>query len=203
MSGVTTTTYTTAASLIPDNIYKFKVMARNSFGLSTTYSNEVLVRAAGLPDAPITLSNNVIVTKSGVVGLLWSQGAYNGGSPVLDYSISIRFGTNPYAEVATGIALTSYTATGLIPDTIYSLIVRARNIVGFGGYSAEVLIRAAAKPNTPALPTTATVSNTNLVVTWTAPFDGGSPVTAYVIKIRYRDGVTFNTQLSSCNGSTP
>ncbi len=180
-SGVTTTTYTTVTSLIPDKVYLIKILARNSFGLSTTYSNEVSIRAASLPDAPISLSNNVPVTTSGVIGLLFSQGAYNGGSPVLDYSISIRVGTNSYIEIATGVALTSYTATGLTPNSIYSLIVRARNLVGFGGYSAEVLIRAASKPNTPALPTTATVSNTDLVVTWAAPFDGGSPITAYIV----------------------
>ena len=98
-------------------------MSRNSFGLSTTFSNEVSVRAAGLPDSPITLTNNVAVTASGVVGLNWTQGVYNGGSPVLDYSISIRLGTAAYTEIATGIALTSYTARGLTPDSIYSFIV--------------------------------------------------------------------------------
>ena len=149
-NGVTTPSYTTTATLIPDTVYKFKVMSRNSFGLSTTFSNEVSVRAAGLPDSPTTLTNNVAVTASGIVGLIWTQGVYNGGSPVLDYSISIRLGTAAYTEIATGIALTSYTASGLTPDSIYSFIVKARNLVGYGGYSAEVLIRAAAKPGTPA-----------------------------------------------------
>ena len=84
-SGITTASYSTAATLTANTVYKFKVESRNAFGFSTTYSNEVSIRAASLPTAPQTLANNVAVTASGIVGLTWSAVSSDGGSPVIDY----------------------------------------------------------------------------------------------------------------------
>ena len=92
-SGITGTSYVTQVTLIASHVYKFKVEARNSFGYSLLYSNEVSIRSASISDAPINLSNNVAVTAAGVVGLTWSNGASSGGSPIIDYSISYRLGT--------------------------------------------------------------------------------------------------------------
>ena len=67
--------------------YKFKVTARNSVGVSP--DSEVLeVLAAKLPDAPVNLVNLPEVTNAFQVGLSWEEGAYNGGSPVIDYTVS-------------------------------------------------------------------------------------------------------------------
>ena len=96
VNGITTTSYTTSAALTPNTVYKFKVESRNAFGFSTTYSNEATIRAASIPNAPILLANNVAVTASGTVGLTWSQGAYDGGSPIIDYSISYKLGSGAY-----------------------------------------------------------------------------------------------------------
>ena len=63
-------------------------------------------------------------------------------------------------------------------------------------------MRAAARPSTPTAPTTSVVSNTGVVVTWVAPFNGGSPITAYSITIRQSDGLTYSAELASCNGSS-
>jgi hypothetical protein len=45
------------------------------------------------------------------------------------------------------------------------------------------------------------ISNTNVNLTWTAPFDGGTPITSYIVKLRYSNGVTFGTQVNFCDGS--
>ena len=76
--------------------------------------------------------------------------------------------------------------------SLYSLIVKARNIVGLCSYLAKMLIRAAVKQRASSLQTAATVSNTNLVVSLTAKNEGVSAITAYIIKIRYYDVVDFN-----------
>ena len=70
-SGVTTAFYTTTATLTANTVYKFKVESRNAFGFSTSFSNEVSIRAASIPTAPLNLSNNVAITASGIVGLTW------------------------------------------------------------------------------------------------------------------------------------
>jgi len=51
-TGITTTSYSTLASLTPNTIYKFKVESRNAFGYSMSFSNEVSIRAAEIPKAP-------------------------------------------------------------------------------------------------------------------------------------------------------
>ena len=87
-SGVTSTSYITTVSLQGNRYYQFKVLSRNSFGFSTSFSNIVNILTAILPDSPVNLANNVAVTASGTIGLTWAPGIYNGGSPIIDYRIS-------------------------------------------------------------------------------------------------------------------
>ena len=54
-SGITTTSYTTTATLTPNTVYKFKVESRNAFGFSTSFSNEISIRAASISTAPLFL----------------------------------------------------------------------------------------------------------------------------------------------------
>jgi hypothetical protein len=108
-SNIGTLSYSTTATLIPNLAYKFKIESKNAFGFSTTYSNEVSIFAAPLPNEPLDLANNASVTASGIVGLTWSSPISNGGSPVIDYQISYKFGGGIYSVLATGIITTSYT----------------------------------------------------------------------------------------------
>ncbi len=201
LASIATTTYTTPATLIANTVYKFKIESRNAFGYSTTFSNEVSIRAAKISDAPISLSNIVEVTASGVIGISWSPGAYDGGSPVIDFSISFKTGTDPYTVLASGLSGPAYTTFGRIPDAIYTFKIQARNLVGFSSFSSEVVIRAAARPSTPVAPTTSVISNTAVTVLWTPPNNGGSAITSYTVWIQQSDGITFSTELTSCNGA--
>ena len=115
-SGVTGSTYNTVTALTPNSVYKFKVESRNAFGFSSIASNEVSIRAASIADAPTNLANNVIVTAKGVIGLTWSAGASNGGSPIVDYRVNFHTGSNAFVVLSTGITQTSFTATGLVAD---------------------------------------------------------------------------------------
>lgn len=125
------------------------------------------------------------MTESGTVGLTWTEGAYNGGSPIIDYRLSYDQSTGVWIELATGVSTTSYSAMSLTPDAIYAFRVEARNSVGYSASpSAEVSVRAAAKPTEPSAPSTVTVSNSDVTVSWTPPYDGGSTITAYAITIR-------------------
>ena len=191
-------------SLVPNTVYKFKIESRNLFGYSLAQSNEVSVRAASTPDAPLNLANNVAVTAAGVVGLTWSAGAFNGGSPILDYRVS-KFGPgdSSYVVIASGVSVTSYTASSLIADAIYSFKIEARNVIGYSTFSQETSLRSAAKPSTPVAPASSVISNTGVTIVWSAPFNGGSAITSYTIMIRQADGLTYSTELASCNGGNP
>jgi len=53
-------------------------------------------------------------------------------------------------------------------------------------------------PAQPVAPIT-TWSPDNVIVTWTAPDNGGSPVTGYMITIRLSDSVTYSEDLTDCD----
>lgn len=76
--------YQTSISLTPGLFYKFKVTARNPVGFSLE-SDEISILAAKIPDAPVNLQSVPAVTTAYQVGLTWEDGAYNGGTPVIDY----------------------------------------------------------------------------------------------------------------------
>lgn len=40
-----------------------------------------------VPDAPISLADNPVITNALHVGLTWSDGVSNGGTSVIDYTI--------------------------------------------------------------------------------------------------------------------
>jgi len=65
----------------------FRVQARNTVGLSAE-SSSLSVLAAILPDTPLNLANNPSQTNAYQIGLSWQDGAYNGGSPIIDYQVS-------------------------------------------------------------------------------------------------------------------
>jgi hypothetical protein len=83
------TSYTTTQTLTTDEVYKFKVQARNSVGYSLD-SSEILVRVARIPDAPAnvrTEADSADVVSSRIY-FLWDA-PYNGGSPLLSYEVLI------------------------------------------------------------------------------------------------------------------
>ena len=104
--------------------------------MSTTYSNEVTIITAFVPTAPQSLTNNIPVTASGIVGLTWSAPLSDGGSQVIDYRISSKIGAGTYSVLASGILATSYTAISLTADILYTFKVTARNLVGLGADSS-------------------------------------------------------------------
>ena len=100
--------------------------------------------------------------------------------------------------LATGIATTSYTASSLTADVIYTFRVTARTLVGLGADS-ELSVRAAAKPSVPAAPFTFVNTNVSVTIIWVAPYNGGSAITGYAVAIRQSDGSTYTTELANCN----
>jgi hypothetical protein len=140
------------------------------------------------------LANNAAVTDSGIVGISWAAVIYDGGSPVIDYQISYKFSGGAYVVLATGVTTLQYTASSLTPNTEYTFKVTARNLIGLGADSAELSIRAAAKPNTPVAPVTSVNSNTSVTITWVAPENRGSAILSYTVAIRQSDGSTYKIE---------
>jgi hypothetical protein len=88
-SNVATTHYTTTVALINDVNYSFKVTARNTVG-SGLQSQAVTILAARVADPPVNLANVPSITTAYQIGITWQDGAYNGGTPILDYRVSFK-----------------------------------------------------------------------------------------------------------------
>jgi hypothetical protein len=159
------------------------------------------------PDPPSSLANNAAVTTVSVIGLRWLAPIVVGGTPVIDYQVSWDQGTSTYVVLASGINTRSYSTTAtLTPNTVYKFQVKSRNAFGFSiTYSNEISILATSvpytliEPDTPAAPTTSVNSNNSVTITWVAPFDGGSAITAYYVAIQQNDGITFSIESANCN----
>jgi len=92
---------------------------------------------------------------------------------------------------------------GLEVGKTYRFKISARNDLGSSDYSSPISILAAQQPDKPATPTT-TVSDANVVITWTAPPSGGSDITGYTVTIKTTEpNAEFKQQLVNCDGSKP
>jgi len=118
----------------------FKVRAVNSVG-SSDDSATLSVLAAKRPDAPVSLANVQEQTTANQIGISWSDGAYNGGSAVIDYEVS--YATTESFTVFTTVTTRSAIVTGLTAGTSYKFYVKARNVIGQSTQSNEVTILAA------------------------------------------------------------
>lgn len=73
-----------------------------------------------------------MITTAYQIGLEWTEGAYNGASPVIDYQVSYKAeGETDYSIYMSGITTTDLTVTSLTPGVIYTFVVQARNVINF------------------------------------------------------------------------
>lgn len=87
--------------------------------------------------------------------------------------------------------MTTYTTSvGLQPGAYYRFRVYARSTVGLSG-PGEIEILCGQIPDTPAAPSTE-IEGLNVRVTWSAPYDGATPITNYQILLQHSDGVSYS-----------
>jgi hypothetical protein len=55
-------------------------------------------------------------------------------------------------------------------------------------------------PDKPTAPVTVQ-SGPNMIVTWSAPYNGGTPITAYKITFEASDSTTYSQETEFCDGS--
>jgi hypothetical protein len=133
---------TTVTGLTPGVSYKFIVESRNVVDFSLV-SDSVIILAAQVPDSPISLANDVVVTDANSIGLSWSAPIFDGGSALIDYRIYFDDATSgvTFTELVSGLTGTSYTANSLTQGLTYQFKVDARNVYGFSlTYSSIVSI---------------------------------------------------------------
>ncbi|MFE9917129.1 fibronectin type III domain-containing protein [Micromonospora sp. NPDC005553] len=166
------------------------VVTRGSAGSA----NFVYASTPGTPTTPTAVAGVTSATVS------WTA-PDNNGSPITSYLITpIRDGvTQP--TVTFDASTTSRTLTGLTAGSSYAFRVAAVNAFGTGAASPP---SAAVVPYTlPGAPTnTSATAGTNAArVSWTAPANGGSPITGYTVT-PYLNGVAQTPRVFSGTATT-
>ena len=183
ITGSPPATTATITRLTNGAAYTFTVTATNSAGAGppSNSSNSVTPTA---PTAPGTPSGVSATAGNGQASVSWTAPS-DGGSPISSYTITSYIGTT--AQTATTISgsppATTTTITGLTNGTAYTFTVTATNSVGSGLASSSSNSVTPAAPTVPGAPAnvSATAGNGQASVSWTAPSDGGSPISSYTI----------------------
>lgn len=142
--------------------------AQNIYGSSSSQTATGTAVILTTPDAPLSLANNPAITNAARVGITWTAGLSNGGTPIIDYTVLWDQGTGNWVIRISGLTTTSYTISQLSMGTTYSFKVLARTSYGFSTNSTTISVLAAQAPSTPTPPVTV-INGTNVTVTWTAP----------------------------------
>lgn len=137
--------------------------------------------AASVPDPPVSITNNADITNAVQIGLTWSPGSSSGGSPVIDFRISYHEGTGTFVTLEEGVSAYSYTATGLTGGSTYTFKIEARNSVGYGTYSDEVVVVCAGIPDPPILSNNAAqTTDSQISMQWVdGSSNGGLAISEY------------------------
>jgi len=153
------------------------------------------------PTTPGTLSSPSKTTTS--ISLSWGASTDTGGSGLAGYNIYRNGATTPTGQT-TG---TTFTDTGLTPNTTYTYTVRARDGAGnLSPNSNQISVTTNATsadttpPTVPGTLSSPSKTSTSISLAWGASTDtGGSGLAGYNI---YRNGATTPTAQTSGTGTT-
>jgi hypothetical protein len=185
--GPNTLTYTDTG-LSNGQTYYYVVKARNEIGESLQ-SNEVSATPVDIRP-PGACQNLAAEPGNTQVVLGWTPPSDDGGSHILGYTMYRSTSLDPEFPIRTvGVDVLTFTDTGLTNGLTYYYVVRAYNSIGEGLPSNEV----SAIPVPPGPPGTvpnlkATPIPGGIVLTWSEPPNGGSPIEKYIIYRGTRSG---------------
>ncbi|MGP9502815.1 Ig-like domain-containing protein [Specibacter sp. AOP5-B1-6] len=164
--------------------YKFKVTATNDVGTSAPSPASVGATPDTVPDAPLA-PTTVFGDKSVDVSWVTPVGEY---SPVTKFNVQISPAPAGQNGQKTGLTGNTFTWPGLENGTAYQFRVQAVNSApnpsDWGAYSASVV--PAGAPSAPAAPAVQTApavgSNSQVNVSWAAPFANGATINKYEVE---------------------
>ena len=172
--------------------YNVSVHATNDVG-DGAESNSVDATPATVPDAP----TNLTVTRGdGELGLSFDPPAFDGGSAVTGYEVTLDGGETWESLSTSGSEPVTATLTGLTNGTGYDIQVRAVNAEGPSDAAVAGVHVPATVPDAPTQ-VVATPGNAQATVVFDAPADNGSAITGYTVQVS--DGT--NTRNVSCDAS--
>ena len=170
----------TVTGLTNGTAYTFTVTATNGAGTSAPSLPSASATPAAVPGAPtgVTATSN----QNSVSTVSWTAPISNGGSAITGYVVSALIGGTIQVSQTFNTTSTSGLIVGLVNGTSYVFQVSAINVLGTG--LASTLSAPATPGATPDAPISVLATsnqNQQSTISWTAPFDGGSPISRYTV----------------------
>jgi len=170
----------TCTGLVNGQTYYFQVGARNSAGEGPR-SAEASATPAGGPSVPSAPRNLTYVPGASNVTLNWEPPAFDGGSMITGYSVYRGTASGALLLLAPIENLTTYADEGLLPGVTFYYQVSAKNALGLGPKTPELVAMPLSKPSAP-LDLRATAGLGSVTLAWAPPAqNGGSPVLNYMV----------------------
>lgn len=180
--------------------YRFRVAAMNSAGTGIPSGMSATVTPMSAPGNVIGLAAQAL---NGQVSLSWNA-AMDGGSPITGYLVQVSDDNEKTWRTVSRMnpEATSEVVSGLINGMPYGFRVAAINRIGVGPYT--LLYRPVAPLGVPLAPTGVRpqVDGAWMTISWSAPSDGGRPITDYIIQASTDGGVTWTTRVDGISNST-
>jgi hypothetical protein len=193
------TSPTTVTGLTNGTAYLFRVSAVNQAGTGSAGQPAAAVTPRTVADAPTAVTGT---PGNGQVTVTWTAPVSNGGAAITGYRVEFSSDNGGTWTLFSSSATSPTTVTGLSNGTAYLFRVAAVNAAGAGAAGQSA---AAVTPRTVAdAPTavTGTPGNGQVTVSWTAPFNGGAAITAYVLESSSNGGQTWQVLSSSASSPT-
>ena len=164
----------TITGLTNGDSYDVQVRATNVAG-DSTWSTLVQGVPKAVPGRPVA----VLTPGDGKIAVSWTA-PDDGGSAITSYDVRYRTTNGIWGSPQSAGNSTAIDITGLTNGVSYDVQSRAVNSVGNGPWSATKSATPRTKPGIPS-PSVAP-GDRSLVVTWTAPNNGGSAITRYDVR---------------------
>lgn len=192
----TTTSYDHSNSAVVGTFYEFRVRATNDVGdgpWSAQGGTQLVVL-----DPPAAPHVTVSATASSI-DLSWAK-PHDGSSPITGYMVEYKEDDPNATEHTASTSGTSWSHTAAVLGTTYAYRVLAISSVGDGPWSDKVTASLISPNSTvPAkitqLNATAN-SDYDIVLSWTAPDNGGQAITGYTVEYDDEGGKKFTETVS-------
>ena len=107
------------------------------------------------------------------LSIKWSTPEYDGGTSVIDYRLEMKAEDLPWLEIAVNLSQVVFIDPELNAGKQYIYRVQARNSIGYGPFSEDLVILAGAPPSSPSKPLIR-LTDRSLDIDWSRPsYDGG------------------------------
>jgi alpha-tubulin suppressor-like RCC1 family protein len=178
------------SGLTNDTTYNLLLYADSEAGLSPASAVKSFKPIYSAPEKPVI---GTIISMNNGAFVTFAAGLEN-GSPITDYLYSLDAGVT---KISLGSTNASFSLSGLINDTNYSLLMYAVNAVGTSLASAPKVFMPIYKvPIAPTIGTIATTAN-SASVSFTPGLANGAPISSY--KYSIDNGATY-TEVTSLAG---